>query len=107
MPWLIPELFGVLNVLMAALLLGRWLRHGLGGALVAGVFLAAMRWDSTLSRFALDTNSVPFFVMLVWYFLDRGLEQKDAPNFGLAGLSLGLGLAFYLPIRIFAAMLPR
>lgn len=102
---LIPELFGVLNVLMAALLLGRWLRHGLGGALVAGVFLAAMRWDLTLSRFALDTNSVPFFVMLVWYFLDRGLEQKDAPNFVLAGLSLGFGLAFYLPIRIFAAML--
>jgi 4-amino-4-deoxy-L-arabinose transferase-like glycosyltransferase len=98
-----PALFGVLNVLAAFLLFRRWL--GLGGGLIAAALLAVMRYEITFSRIVFDANTVPFFIMLTLFFLDRGLEQRRALDFVLAGLTLGIGLSFYLPMRLFAIFL--
>jgi hypothetical protein len=98
------EIFGVLNVLTAYLLFGRLLRSEARAGLVAAALLAVMRWDITFSRLALDGSSTPFFIMLVLFFLDRGLERKQLSDFAFAGLALGFGLAFYLPVRVFAVL---
>ena len=100
---LVLALFGVLNVLMAYLLFGRWL--GRLGGLVAAAVVLSMRYELTFSRIAFDANTTPFFMLLTLFFLDRGFHRRRASDFTLAGLALGLGLSFYAPLRLFALCL--
>ena len=92
-------LFGVLTV-PAAWGVGR----ELGGrrlGLVAAFLLAVSRWDVNFSRIALHGVSTPFFELATVWFLLRGLRTREPADFALAGLSLGLGLCFYAPFRLF------
>ena len=100
---LVLALFGVLNVLMAYLLFGRWL--GRLGGLVAAAVVVSMRYELTFSRIAFDANTTPFFMLLTLFFLDRGFHRRRASDFTLAGLTIGLGLSFYAPLRLFALYL--
>jgi 4-amino-4-deoxy-L-arabinose transferase-like glycosyltransferase len=99
---LAPALFGVLNILVAFLLFRRWL--GIGGGLIAAALLAFMRYELTFSRIGFDANTVPFFMMLTLYFLDRGWERRQPSDYVFAGLVLGAGLSFYVPMRLFALL---
>jgi 4-amino-4-deoxy-L-arabinose transferase-like glycosyltransferase len=100
---LVLALFGVLNVLMAYLLFGRWL--GRVGGLVAAAVVLSMRYELTFSRIAFDANTTPFFMLLTLFFLDRGFHRRRASDFTLAGLAIGLGLSFYAPLRLFVLFL--
>jgi len=42
--------------------------------------------------------------MLTFYFLDKGLERKRIGDFAFAGFTLGFGLTYYLPMRIFTLL---
>lgn len=96
---LVPALFGVGNVWLAYLLFSRWLGRPAG--LMAAALWAVMRYDLTFSRIKFDAISTPFFIMLTFYFLDKGLERKRIADFAFAGFTLGFGLTYYLPMRIF------
>lgn len=92
-------LFGVLTV-PAAWGVGR----ELGGrrlGLVAAFLLAVSRWDVNFSRIALHGVSTPFFEFATVWFLLRGLRTREPADFALGGLSIGLGLCFYAPFRLF------
>jgi dolichyl-phosphate-mannose-protein mannosyltransferase len=98
---LIPALFGLAGMVAAYFLFNRWFGRQTYAGLIAAALLAVMRYDLTFSRIAIDGISTPFFVMLTLLFLDRGLERKQLVDFAAAGMTLGFGLQFYLPMRIF------
>jgi hypothetical protein len=100
---LVPALFGIGNVWLAYLLFSRWLGRPAG--LMAAALWAVMRYDLTFSRIKFDAISTPFFIMLTFYFLDKGLERKRIADFAFAGFTLGFGLTYYLPMRIFTLLL--
>src|SRR5439155_8975351 len=89
---LLPTLFGTLNVLVAWLLFRRWL--GTRGGLLGAALLAFLRYDLTFAHVSPVANSAPCFIMLVLYFLERGLARKRVLDFALAGIALGVGLDF-------------
>ena len=89
--------FGVLTITVTFLLFRRW--FGLSMGFVAAGLLATMRWHLTFSRVAMHGVTVPLFVVLVLYLLDRVLEYKRALDAALLGLALGLSLCFYTPLR--------
>jgi hypothetical protein len=98
-------LFGVAGVL-AAYLCGREYRGGRFGLLLAFI-VATMRWHINFSRIAMNGVDAPFFEFLALYFALRLLRRPSATlrsALGL-GLSLGLGLCFYSPTRLFVAAL--
>ena len=64
-----------------------------------------LRYDLTFARIVFDADSTPFFIMLTLFFLDRGLARRELRSLALAGLTLGIGLNFYLPVRLFALLL--
>ena len=80
------------------MLFRRW--FGLPVAFVGAFCLAVMRWHLTFSRLAMHGITVPFFVLLVLYTLDRALTQKRLFDWALLGLALGFSLCFYTPLRI-------
>ena len=100
---LVPAVFGVLNVLAAYLLFARW--FGRGAGLFAATLWAVLRYDLTFARIVFDADTTPFFVMLTLFFFNRGLARRDLRNLSLAGLTLGMGLNFYLPVRLFSLLL--
>jgi hypothetical protein len=100
---LVPALFGVGNAWLAYLLFSRWLGRNAG--LMAAALWAVMRYDLTFSRIKFDAISTPFFILLTFYFLDKGLERKRIGDFAFAGFTLGFGLTYYLPMRIFTLLL--
>lgn len=68
---------------------------------VIAFFLAAIAyWPNVISRVGLRFPLYPLFVAPMMYFLVKGLKNKDRNQFIWAGLSLGLGLHGYSPIRI-------
>jgi 4-amino-4-deoxy-L-arabinose transferase-like glycosyltransferase len=101
----VPAAFGVLNVLAAYLLFNRLFGREKHGGLIAAALLAVTRYDVTFSRIVFDGDSTPFFMMLTLFFLHRGLTSRRQSDFVLAGLTLGVGQGFYLPMRIFALLL--
>ena len=102
---LVPAVFGLLNVLAAYLLFNRWFGRGTHAGLIAAALLAVTRYDLTFSRIVFDGDSTPFFMLLTLFFLDRGFAGRRRSDFILAGLTLGIGQGFYLPMRIFAVLL--
>lgn len=96
--------FSLLNMLAAYLLLRRWFARGAWGGLLAAALLATMRYDLTLSRILFDANTTPFFMFMSLFFLDRGLHRQRPSDFALAGLIIGIGLGFYLPMRLYLGL---
>jgi hypothetical protein len=80
-------------------LLGKELGSKRAGLLA--LFLAGIAyWPNVITRVALRFTLYPLFVAPALYFLIRGLRRSNRNDFILAGLSLGIGLHGYTPIRI-------
>jgi hypothetical protein len=91
-------LFGLLT-LPFIYLLGKEI-GGKRVGIIATAFAGIAYWPNVLSRFALRFTFYPFFVAVTLYFLVRGLRRSSRNDIILAGLSLGLGLQSYTPMRI-------
>lgn len=83
--------------------LGTWV--GLGTA----ILMAMSSWHVMLSRLGLRIVLTPLTVLLVSFFLVRGVRYNRRVDFALLGLILGLGTYFYqanrmLPILVVAAV---
>jgi len=96
---LVTASLGVLTVLAVYLLVREILDHRL--ALVAAFLLAVSRWDVNFSRLGMHGVSTPLFAALAAYFLTRALRTERRLDFALGGVTLGLGLCFYAPYRLF------
>jgi hypothetical protein len=69
-------------------------------ALLALVFAGIAYWPNVIARTGLRFPLYPLFVAPTLYFLLRGIRRSSRNDFILAGLSLGIGLHGYTPIRI-------
>ena len=83
--------------------LGNWM------GLLTAAFLAMSYWHVMLSRLGLRIVLTPLTVMLVTYFLVRGLRYGRRVDFVNMGVVLGLGTYFYqanrtLPLVVVAAV---
>lgn len=90
-------LFGLLT-LPFIFLLGREVEDDTLG-LLATFLVAVSFWATAISRVGLRFPLYPLFVAPALYFLLRGLRRNTRNDFLLAGLSLGIGLYGYSPIR--------
>ena len=95
----VSVVFGLASV-VAAFFTGQELFNRKLG-LVLAFFLAVSRWDIIWSRIGMHGVSVPFFELLSVGFTLRALRRQSLVDYFLAGLSLGLGLCFYPPLRLF------
>jgi len=84
--------------------LGRLLFGPVGG-LSAMLLMAVSRWHLTMSRFGWNETAPPVFQILATFFLLRGLRERRALDFGLAGLISGLMMYTYLSSRLALATL--
>jgi hypothetical protein len=91
-------LFGLLT-LPFIYLLGKEIGGKRVGVL-ALAFAGIAYWPNVITRIALRFTFYPFFVAPTLYFLIRGLRRSSRNDILLAGLSLGLGLQSYTPMRI-------
>ncbi len=66
----------------------------------AALFAGIAYWPNVITHMALRFILYPAFVAPTLYFLVRGLRRNKRNDFILSGLSLGLGLHGYTPIRI-------
>jgi hypothetical protein len=80
-------------------LLGKELGSRRAG-LLAMVLAGIAYWPNVITRVALRFTFYPLFVAPTLYFLIRGIRRSNRNDFILAGLSLGIGLHGYTPIRI-------
>ncbi len=69
--------------------------------LVLAFLLAVSRWDVNWSRIGMHGITVPFFELLTVGLTLRALRRQRLLDYTLAGLSLGFGLCFYTPLRLF------
>ncbi len=69
--------------------------HGETAALVATAALAVMPWHVMISRWALDANLLPFFLLLGTCTVARALEHRSASSIIIALLPWGLALYAY------------
>ncbi|MFB0533767.1 MAG: PA14 domain-containing protein [Anaerolineae bacterium] len=99
----VTVVFGLATVMVAYLLGREFFNRKL--ALVLAFFLAVSRWDVNFSRIGLHGVTTPFFELAVIYFLLKGLRRKAVQDFVWGGLSLGLGLCFYAPYRLFPGVI--
>jgi 4-amino-4-deoxy-L-arabinose transferase-like glycosyltransferase/sugar lactone lactonase YvrE len=91
--------FGIATAAVGYLLFRRWFGERIGFA--TGVLFAVMRYDLTFSRIALHGVTTPFFELAALYWLDRVLERRRVVDVGWLAVTLGIGLAFYTPFRLF------
>ena len=85
-------------------LLGRELGGRWAGLLSAGL-LAASHWAINFSRLGMHGITTPFFAVFSAYLLLRGLRAGSRPTLAAGGLTLGFGLCFYAPFRLFPAVI--
>jgi hypothetical protein len=95
---IVSVMFGLLAVLVAYLLGKEIISQRFG--FIFAFFFAVGRWHVTFSRLGMGTVATPFFVLLTFYFLFRGMRTKKPLDFGLGGVALGLGLDFHTAFRI-------
>jgi hypothetical protein len=69
-------------------------------ALLVLLFAGIAYWPNVISRVGLRFPFYPLFVASTLFFLIRGIKRSSRNDFILAGLSLGIGLHGYTPIRI-------
>ncbi len=96
---LVSALFGV-GTVAAAFLTGKELFNRRTGIVLA-FFLAVARWDVIWSHIGMHGITVPFFALLSFGLLLRAFRLQRHQDYLFAGLSLGLGLCFYVPFRLF------
>jgi len=80
--------------LLAKQLFNKWI------GLLAFFFAGIAYWPNVISRVGLRFPLYPLFTAVTLYFLFKGLKEKRYNMLLFAGLSLGLGLHGYSPIRI-------
>jgi len=90
---IVSVLFGTLNVL-ALYLLARAL-FGRRVALMAALLLAVFPPHLQFSRLALNNIADPFFGMMTFVFILRGLRRNSTADFAWAGVFLGYTQYFY------------
>jgi sugar lactone lactonase YvrE len=91
--------FGIATAALGYLVFKRWFGARIG--LAAGVLFAVMRYDLTFSRIALHGVTTPFFELAVLYWFDRFLDRRRIVDMAWLAVTLGIGLAFYTPFRLF------
>lgn len=91
--------FGLAGIAAMFLLVRHIMGTGLG--LVAAFLVAVMRWDINWSRIGMHGITTPFFAALTAFLMFRAIGSRRASDFGFTGASLGLGLWFYAPFRLF------
>lgn len=99
----LSALMGVATV-GAAYLAGREV-HGRRLGLVLAFLVAVARWSLTFSRLGMYNAATPLFEFLALGFLLRGVRRGSVLDYGLAGLSIGLGLCFYSAYQLFLPVL--
>jgi hypothetical protein len=101
----VSVLFGI-GAVVTAYLFGREYGGRRWGLLLA-FLVASMRWHVNFSRIAMNGIDVPFFEFLTLYFALRVVRGQPGQlrNMAWLGLSLGLGLSFYTPFRLFTIAL--
>ncbi len=94
--------FGI-GAVVAAYLFGREYGGRRWGLLMA-FLVASMRWHVNFSRIAMNGIDATFFEFLTLYFALRAVRARPGPMRAIAwlGLTVGLGLCFYTPYRLFA-----
>ena len=98
-PRLVAAVFGLLGALATYL----FVRHMLGtsAALIAAFLIAVMRWDINWSRIGMHGITGVLFAALTGWLTLRAIRTGRASDYAFAGLSLGLGMWFYAPLRMF------
>ena len=98
-PRLVAAVFGLLGALATYL----FVRHMLGtsAALIAAFLIAVMRWDISWSRIGMHGITGVLFAALTGWLTLRAIRTGRASDYAFAGLSLGLGMWFYAPLRMF------
>ncbi len=96
---LVSVLFGLAGVL-AAYLFGQELRGPRFGLLLA-FMVAVARWHVNFSRIAMTGIDTIFFEFLALYFLIRLIRHGRLRDAMWAGLTLGLGLIFYVAFHLY------
>jgi 4-amino-4-deoxy-L-arabinose transferase-like glycosyltransferase len=89
-----------LGTVAAAFLAGQELFNRKMGLVVA-FLLAVSRWDINWSRFGMPGVTVPLIELLVVGLIFRAFRRQRLLDYVLAGVSIGLGLCFYYPLRFF------
>lgn len=97
---IISALFGI-GTVAAAFLVGRELFGNRRVGILFAFMLAVTRWDLIWSRIGMHGITVPFFELLSFGLILRALRLQRYKDYLLAGLSMGLGLCFYVPFRLF------
>ncbi len=98
-PRLVAAAFGVLGIVATFL----FVRHAMGAraALIAAFFIAVMRWDLNWSRIGMHgITGVLFAALSAWLTL-RAIRSGRITDYVFAGASMGLGMWFYAPLRVF------
>ena len=98
-PRLAAAAFGLLGIVATFL----FVRHALGtsAALIAAFLVAVMRWDLNWSRIGMHGITGVLFAALTGWLTLRAIRTGRTSDYAFAGASLGLGMWFYSPFRMF------
>ncbi len=98
-PRLVAAAFGLLGIVATYL----FVRHAFGtsAALIAAFLVAVMRWDLNWSRIGMHGITGVLFAALTGWLTLRAIRTGRASDYAFAGVSLGLGMWFYAPLRMF------
>ena len=98
-PRLVAAAFGLLGIVAMFL----FVRHALGtsAALIASFLVAIMRWDLNWSRIGMHGITGVLFAALTGWLTLRATRTGRTSDYAFAGASLGLGMWFYSPFRMF------
>ena len=98
-PRLVAAAFGLLGIVATFL----FVRHLLGtsAALIAAFLVAVMRWDLNWSRIGMHGITGVLFAALTGWLTLRAIRTGRTSDYAFAGASLGLGMWFYSPFRMF------
>jgi len=69
-------------------------------AFLSALILAFLRWHIHFSRTSFRTILTPLFLLLVFYFLKKGIKNKKTIFFIISGICFGLGFHTYLAFRL-------
>ncbi len=98
-PRLVAAAFGLLGIVATFL----FVRHALGtsAALIAAFLVSVMRWDLNWSRIGMHGITGVLFAVLSGWLTLRAIRTGRTSDYAFAGASLGLGMWFYSPFRMF------
>ncbi len=98
-PRLVASAFGLLGIVATFL----FVRHAMGvrAGLIAAFFIAVMRWDIIWSRIGMHGITGILFASLSAWLTLRAIRTGRVSDYIFAGASMGLGMWFYAPLRVF------